>query len=192
MPFVHNSGARLAAICFALGCIVLAAAVPASAEECHYDFDARAFVGDCLAGSSRSVGSPAGCDTAQARQNIDWVFVDNGAFATFTSFLEDGSSLLDAVIGAQGHNPNAQAQIRSCAAWAASYIASTYGGAAAGVSSTQASGGPQSCEAPPAGLCFRGCQISCPGGRAAVCEPGITWNNECWRAASCRCVRPQD
>ncbi len=71
--------------------------------------------------SGRSTGDARGCQT-QAKINIDWVFSDKGALATYKRGREAGQSALDAVLGAQAHNPRAQKSIQDCGAWAQNYL----------------------------------------------------------------------
>ena len=171
---------------------LVAASAPVRAEECRYDFATKSFVGDC-GGASGIIppnGNSQNCNQQEAQVAVDWVFTDVGATRTFQRFLADGNSPLDSVIGAQGHNPNAQQALRDCSGWVANYIGTRYAGAIPGLRPTQVDAGSQSCEAPPAGLCYNGCQVSCPAGFAATCAPGITWNDQCWRGPSCECVRP--
>lgn len=82
------------------------------------------------------------CDRAEARININWVMAgDAPAYQTYLGFRARGESPLDAVLGAQGHNPNAQASIRRCSAWASSYLASAYADRLDGSPSRQAGSG---------------------------------------------------
>lgn len=181
---------RALAALLALALLVICPA-RGQAEECRYDFDTKAFVGDCGGDSTggSTLGGAQNCDTQEAQIAVDWVFQDVGALRTFQRFYGEGNSPLDSVIGAQGHNPGAQANLEACSGWAANYIATEYAGVIAGTTPPPTTG-PQTCSAPPAGLCYNGCEISCPAGRAARCEPGITWNEQCWRGPKCECVRP--
>ena len=148
---------------------------------------------DCLNGdatSGASVSPPPTPQCQEAMIAIDWVFADAGATGTFAKFREQGNSPIDSVIGAQGHNPDAQAMLRACAGWGANYLMATYGDAVDGLTRPVTDTGPQSCEALPSGLCYDGCQVSCPQGYAAFCTNGITWNTQCWRAPTCFCRRP--
>jgi hypothetical protein len=148
---------------------------------------------ECLNGDGTSGASLAPPPTPQcqeAKTAVDWVFADAGATGTFARFREQGNSPIDSVIGAQGHNPHAQEMLRACAGWASNYLMAAYGNAVNGLTRPVADVGPQSCEAPPSGLCYNGCQVSCPQGFAAFCEPGITWNMQCWRGPICDCRRP--
>jgi hypothetical protein len=148
---------------------------------------------DCINGdttSGASVPPPPTPQCQEAKVAIDWVFADAGATGTFARFREQGNSPIDSVIGAQGHNPHAQAMLRACAGWGANYLMATYGNAVNGLTRPVADIGPRSSEAQPSGLCHNGCQVSCPQGFAALCEPGITWNMQCWRGPRCECRRP--
>ena len=144
--------------------------------------------GDATSGASVSPPPTPQCQEAMIA--IDWVFADAGATGTFAKFRELGNSPIDSVIGAQGHNPDAQAMLRACAGWGANYLMATYGDAVDGLTRPVTDTGPQSCEALPSGLCYDGCQVSCPQGYAAFCTNGITWNTQCWRAPTCFCRRP--
>ncbi|MEQ1715802.1 MAG: hypothetical protein ABL907_07440 [Hyphomicrobium sp.] len=74
--------------------------------------------------SGRSTGRPpANCST-EAKINVDWVFNDGGARSTYTRQRASGLSPFDAVVAAQGHNPNVQALLRQCQAWVDSYLLS--------------------------------------------------------------------
>ena len=141
-------------------------------------------------GTGASVSPPPTPQCQEAKVAIDWVFADAGATGTFARFREQGNSPMDSVIGAQGHNPQAQAMLRACAGWGSNYLMAIYGDAVNGLTRPVADVGPRSCEAPPSGLCYNGCQVSCPQGFAAFCEPGITWNMQCSRGPICDCRRP--
>ncbi|HKP22945.1 MAG TPA: hypothetical protein VJV39_03725 [Dongiaceae bacterium] len=140
--------------------------------------------------SGASVSPPPTPECEEARIAIDWVFADAGATGTFARFREQGNSPMDSVIGAQAHNPHAQEMLRACAGWGANYLMAVYGDAVRGLTRPVVDVGPKTCEAHPSGLCYNGCQVSCPQGFAAYCEPGITWNMQCWRGPICDCRRP--
>jgi hypothetical protein len=142
------------------------------------------------AATGASVSPPPTPQCQEAMVAIDWVFADAGATGTFARFREEGNSAMDSVIGAQGHNPNAQAALRACAGWGSNYLMAVYGGAVEALTRPVTDTGPQSCEALPSGLCYDGCQVSCPQGYAAFCTNAITWNMQCWRASTCFCGRP--
>jgi hypothetical protein len=151
---------------------------------------------DCLDGagtSGSSVSPPPTPECGEAKTAIDWVFADVGATKTFARHRQSGKSPLDSVIGAQGHNPHAQQMLRDCPSWAANYLMATYRDPVDGLTpgpDDDPDAQPSSCSAPPAGLCSNGCEISCSKGRAALCEPGITWNFQCWRGPKCVCIEP--
>lgn len=50
----------------------------------------------------------------EAQINIDWIFIDSNATYTYYSYIDLGYSIFDSILETQGHNPNAQASIRSC------------------------------------------------------------------------------
>ena len=60
--------------------------------------------------------------TTEARQNVDWVLNNGGARATYRNRLYAGNTAFDAVVGAQGHNPKAQAILRTCQVWVKNYL----------------------------------------------------------------------
>lgn len=140
--------------------------------------------------TSASVSPPPTPQCQEAMIAIDWVFADAGATGTFARFREQGNSPMDSVIGAQGHNPDAQAMLRACAGWGSNYLMAIYGGAVDALTRPVTDTGPQSCEALPSGLCDSGCQVSCPQGFAAFCASGLTSNMQCWRGPTCFCRRP--
>jgi len=53
------------------------------------------------------------CDT-EGRQNTDWVLNDSGARANYRNRLSTGSTAFEALVGAQAHNPKAQAILLGC------------------------------------------------------------------------------
>lgn len=71
--------------------------------------------------------SPKEAQCTEAKENIDWVFRDSGAKASFADARRRAYSPLDAVIFAQRHNAHAQQTIEECANWAASYLETVAG-----------------------------------------------------------------
>lgn len=66
-------------------------------------------------------GGPLAC--AQVRENIDWVFRDGGALATYSQQRQSGKSPFESVVGAQGHNPPVQSLLLGCRDTAEAYLA---------------------------------------------------------------------
>jgi hypothetical protein len=60
--------------------------------------------------------------TTEARQNVDWVLNNSGARATYRNRLGAGDTLFEALVAAQGHNPKAQATLRTCQVWVKNYL----------------------------------------------------------------------
>ena len=60
--------------------------------------------------------------TTEARENVAWVLNNSGARATYRNLLSNGNTPFDAVVGAQGHNPKAQAILRTCQVWVKNYL----------------------------------------------------------------------
>jgi hypothetical protein len=76
--------------------------------------------------------SMTGEQCSQVKENIEWVFRDRGAQATYDQQRGTGKSAFEAVVGAQGHNRPVQDLLRRCQAWAEAYLAS-YGAQGGGV-----------------------------------------------------------
>jgi hypothetical protein len=79
----------------------------------------------CQCNAANQCGGGGFCDAAmqaKAKINIDWVFADRGARATFSTHRQMGESAFEAVVSAQAHNPPVQALLRECRAWAEGYI----------------------------------------------------------------------
>ena len=65
------------------------------------------------------------CDAAkqaEAKINVDWVFANAGARATYEAHRQMGETAFDAVLNAQAHNPAVQALLRQCRAWVVVYV----------------------------------------------------------------------
>lgn len=126
---------RGASSCAALKCpagINCDAFVKPACERCVAGAGNR-FVIRCADASCSSfagmdcVSPPADC--SEAKQNVDWVLVKDGpALNTYFSARRAGESPFEALLTAQGHNPNAQASIRRCRAWVEEYLASAHPG----------------------------------------------------------------
>jgi hypothetical protein len=65
---------------------------------------------------------PFGMCATEARINVDWVFSDPGARATYHRLRGTGRSAFEAVVGAQAHNARVQDLFRRCQAWTQSYL----------------------------------------------------------------------
>lgn len=61
------------------------------------------------------------CET-EGRQNTDWVLNDSGARATYRNRLSTGNTAFEALVGAQGHNPKAQAILLGCQDWVEKHL----------------------------------------------------------------------
>ncbi|HEX7054100.1 MAG TPA: hypothetical protein VF211_09250 [Burkholderiales bacterium] len=127
----------------------------------------------------------------EAKINVDWVISrDAGARATYARLRAEGLSPIDAVIGAQGHNPHAQETLRLCAGWVSRYLAAQ-GMGSGGMSPAARTPGraPSSCSVAPKNGCAE-CSITCTVGQA-VCKEGSGgyWEGRlmCNIESSCRC-----
>jgi hypothetical protein len=108
----------------------------------------------CWAGEQRMRGAcrqcctaafgPGGCDQEKAKINVDWVFDDAGAQATYRQQLNRGKSAFEAVVGAQAHNPPVQNALRQCQTWVESYLASR-GAPGGGITLSNRALGPSDC-----------------------------------------------
>ena len=79
---------------------------------------------------------PAGC--AAAKVAIDWILVkDAGARQSYNSAIARGRTVLEALIYAQRHNPNAQADLQACPGWAESYARALGAGQSLGAAAPQ-------------------------------------------------------
>lgn len=68
--------------------------------------------------------STMGGQCSAVKENIDWVFRDRGAQATYAQQMQAGKSDFEAVVGAQGHNRPVQDLLRRCQSVAEAYLAS--------------------------------------------------------------------
>jgi len=64
---------------------------------------------------------PQDCRRDEARINIDWVFNDAGARATYQTGRRGGQTPFEACIRAQGHNPRAARVIQECSSFSMRY-----------------------------------------------------------------------
>lgn len=179
-------------------------------QRCTADAS-KSFVIQCQDGSCRSFGAmtcepargggaavpaePVPPECREAKINVDWVIThDEGAKRRYGSLRREGMSPIDAVLGAQAHNPGAQDTIRFCAGWVSSYLASKGmgPGGESPAPGRPARTGPASCRVDATEGCA-GCEITCPEGNA-ICRPGTgtLFGNPprpyCNIQSSCRCV----
>jgi hypothetical protein len=175
-------------------------------QRCTAD-PGKSFVIECQDGSCRSFGKmtceparaaaavpadPVPAECREAKINVDWVIThDEGAKRRYTSLRREGNSPIDAVLGAQAHNPSAQDTIRFCSGWVSSYLASRGMGSGGMGAPPQTQRTPSSCSVDPTNGCAR-CAITCPEGNA-VCHPGSgsMWGDPprptCNIQSTCRC-----
>lgn len=93
-----------------------------SADECWAD--ERGMKGASEYCCNAAFGGQAfACRRDIAKINIDWVFSDAGAKATYARNRRGGRTPYEAVLHAQGHNSSAQESIRACAGFATKYAA---------------------------------------------------------------------
>jgi hypothetical protein len=95
-------------------------------------------------GSGQSRSLPAGTCEKDAKENVDWVFRDKGAKATYAGAFNRGLSPFDSVVYAQGHNPSAQRVLKACRSWVEAYLA-TLGASRDGPSLSDRKLGAQDC-----------------------------------------------
>lgn len=73
--------------------------------------------------SSSGASSASKTECAQTvREDIDWVFRDNGALDTYVKARASGKGAFQAILAAQGHNPDSQGRLRSCSKWIADLV----------------------------------------------------------------------
>ncbi len=58
----------------------------------------------------------------KAKVNVDWVFSDKGAQATYAQHRSEGESCFQAVLSAQAHNRPVQKLLRACQGFVTNYL----------------------------------------------------------------------
>lgn len=80
---------------------------------------------NCNSATNQCVAAASSCGPelqAKAKINVDWIFADRGARATFESHRQGGESPFAAAVSAQAHNPPVQVLLRQCRSWVEAYL----------------------------------------------------------------------
>lgn len=126
-----SSGGRLI-VMIALACLMARPAYALTCEERLIQMTVECMGGDlskaprCRDEAERKGCGPDGdnrCE-AEVKEDVDWVFRDKGALATYRGKINTGMSPFDAVVFAQGHNSPVQKQLKECRAYVVQYLAS--------------------------------------------------------------------